>query len=278
MTKSLFSLLYEFNLQFFNLITSYSDFLTLIFRTASDLEESGYIDKHQKGIIKDLIISGDLNLQSALDKYEKGDTSELMNLIKQGLFHRHNSIDILDNLDFDFLAVNNSKSELFDDSNYEEHDLRGYIQSIENNARFVRSGSISENFPGNIFNEEVERDKMNTWGRSRNFSLDSTGSANSFRIFDSLPDLLGNSVPFPTENKSSNFMKSEGQKVDLSAYEAVARSLQTKPNANSNRGTRGTNLISSNNTTSQTGYNGTNLNKITSSLNNYHILSNNVSL
>jgi hypothetical protein len=46
-------------------------------RAASDLEEIGLIDKNQKGIIKDLIISGDHTLQAALDKFEKGDTHDL---------------------------------------------------------------------------------------------------------------------------------------------------------------------------------------------------------
>ena len=35
------------------------------------------IDKYQKGYIKDLIISGDSNFQSILEKYEKGDKKEL---------------------------------------------------------------------------------------------------------------------------------------------------------------------------------------------------------
>jgi hypothetical protein len=46
-------------------------------RTASDLEESGLIDKYQKGIIKDLIISGDSALHNALEKYEKGENYDL---------------------------------------------------------------------------------------------------------------------------------------------------------------------------------------------------------
>ena len=46
-------------------------------RAASDLEEIGWIDKNQKGIIKDLIISGDLTLRNALDKYEHGDAHDL---------------------------------------------------------------------------------------------------------------------------------------------------------------------------------------------------------
>ena len=46
-------------------------------RAASDLEEIGWIDKTQKGVIKDLIISGDETLRSALDKYENGDAHDL---------------------------------------------------------------------------------------------------------------------------------------------------------------------------------------------------------
>ena len=63
-------------------------------RAASDLEEIGLIDRAQKGVLKvhkiwcnvilqwvifsqDLIITGDAELQNALDKYSRGDTSEL---------------------------------------------------------------------------------------------------------------------------------------------------------------------------------------------------------
>ena len=46
-------------------------------RAASDLEEIGWIDKNQKGVIKDLIISGDQTLRNALDKYENGDAGDL---------------------------------------------------------------------------------------------------------------------------------------------------------------------------------------------------------
>jgi hypothetical protein len=46
-------------------------------RAASDLEEIGWIDKTQKGVIKDLIISGDETLRCALDKYENGDAHDL---------------------------------------------------------------------------------------------------------------------------------------------------------------------------------------------------------
>ncbi|RYG96015.1 hypothetical protein EON65_55070, partial [archaeon] len=74
----------------------------LYIRAASDLEESGLIDKHQKGLIKDLIIAGDATVQQLLDKFEKGDTQELLDFISAGYLAKQN-LDIIDTLDFDFL-------------------------------------------------------------------------------------------------------------------------------------------------------------------------------
>ena len=54
------------------------------FRTASDLEEAGLIDKYQKGIVKDMIIERDPGILNVLDKFNtSGDTNELRN----GIFH-----------------------------------------------------------------------------------------------------------------------------------------------------------------------------------------------
>jgi hypothetical protein len=41
------------------------------------MEDWGLIDKEQKGVIKDLVISEDQNTLTALDKFETGDTSYL---------------------------------------------------------------------------------------------------------------------------------------------------------------------------------------------------------
>ena len=41
------------------------------------MEEWGWIDKNQKGMLKDLIISGNQVLQTALDKFNSGDSAEL---------------------------------------------------------------------------------------------------------------------------------------------------------------------------------------------------------
>jgi len=81
-------------------------------RSMSDLEEKGIIDRNQKGALKDLIIAGDDALQKALDKYEQGDASHLENMIKSGALHNKmcSDIDILGDLDLDFLSMNQELS------------------------------------------------------------------------------------------------------------------------------------------------------------------------
>eukprot|EP00978_Attheya_sp_CCMP212_P011127 scaffold27227_cov45-Attheya_sp.AAC.2 len=76
--------------------------------TASDLESRGLIDQNQKGILKDLIVSGDDALQVALDQYEQGNASELESMIRNGKLMASSTagIDLLDDLDLDFLNVN----------------------------------------------------------------------------------------------------------------------------------------------------------------------------
>lgn len=73
-------------------------------RTASDLEECGLIDRTQKGMIKDLIISGDTGVNTALESYELGNAGHIQDLLRQG-YLRRKSIDLLDGLDLDFLQV-----------------------------------------------------------------------------------------------------------------------------------------------------------------------------
>lgn len=74
-------------------------------RAASDLADFGLIDVQTKGQLKDLIIAGDPALIYALEKYEKGDLSELDVIIKRSKMNRKQSIDLLEGLDFDFLNV-----------------------------------------------------------------------------------------------------------------------------------------------------------------------------
>uniref|UniRef100_M4BU16 CCT domain-containing protein n=1 Tax=Hyaloperonospora arabidopsidis (strain Emoy2) TaxID=559515 RepID=M4BU16_HYAAE len=74
--------------------------------SASELEERGYIDRYQKGVLKDLIISGDEALQKALEKFDAGDPTTLEAMLDSGALNRKSSsIDLLDDLDLGFLNV-----------------------------------------------------------------------------------------------------------------------------------------------------------------------------
>ena len=80
-------------------------------RSASDyLEEKGLLDRQTKGILNDLFIIGDEEMQRALDRYEAGDPSILEEMIQSGaLQHRlPKDLDILGELDFDFLTVDDN--------------------------------------------------------------------------------------------------------------------------------------------------------------------------
>jgi CCT motif len=77
-------------------------------RSASEyLEEKGLLDRQTKGILKDLIIIGDEELQQALDSYEMGDPSSLEEMIKSGALQNRlpQDLDILGDLDLDFLTM-----------------------------------------------------------------------------------------------------------------------------------------------------------------------------
>jgi len=77
-------------------------------RSASEyLEEKGLLDRQTKGILKDLIIIGDEELQQALDSYEAGDPAQLEQMIQSGALQNRlpQDLDILGDLDLDFLTM-----------------------------------------------------------------------------------------------------------------------------------------------------------------------------
>eukprot|EP00980_Cylindrotheca_fusiformis_P017609 scaffold5517_cov135-Cylindrotheca_fusiformis.AAC.39 len=77
-------------------------------RVSTELEQKGMIDREQKGILKDLIISGqDNELQHALDMYEQGDITKLESMLQNGALSNTamTDIDLLGDLDLDFLNV-----------------------------------------------------------------------------------------------------------------------------------------------------------------------------
>ena len=74
----------------------------------SDLEDRGIIDQQQKGVLKDLIIAGDDDLQIALDKFESGDRSALESIVSKLKTRKSTDIDLLGDLDLDFLWMGNT--------------------------------------------------------------------------------------------------------------------------------------------------------------------------
>ena len=52
-------------------------------RSASELFDDGIIEPRQKGVIKDLIISGDPRLMDALHQYELGNKEPMQNMVKE---------------------------------------------------------------------------------------------------------------------------------------------------------------------------------------------------
>lgn len=74
-------------------------------RSMSDLEDRGIIDRQQKGVLKDLIISGDDDLQVALDKWDGGDKSALESIVSTLKTKNSSDIDLLGDLDLDFLSM-----------------------------------------------------------------------------------------------------------------------------------------------------------------------------
>jgi len=79
--------------------------LTGRLRSASDLADRGIIERSEKGALRDLILNGDERLQSALDKFENGDASELEGLMRSGLLSKRTSLDLLEDLDLHFLQA-----------------------------------------------------------------------------------------------------------------------------------------------------------------------------
>lgn len=78
-------------------------------RSASELLDEGVLEnRQQKGLLKDLIISGDEALADALTRYERGDKEPIKLLVREGVLNRKSSLDLLGDvgdLSFDFLSV-----------------------------------------------------------------------------------------------------------------------------------------------------------------------------
>ena len=83
--------------------------LTTRLRAMSDLEDEGKIDSKQKGILKDLVISGDDELLRAVEQYEKGDRKALDQMVQSGVIRKRglssDNMELLDDLDLDYMSM-----------------------------------------------------------------------------------------------------------------------------------------------------------------------------
>ena len=184
-------------------------------RTASDLEELGYIDKNQKGVIKDLIISGNADVQKALDKYRTGDQKELEDMIREGHFSaRRHSIDLLEGLDLEYLQVQIGKDS--------------------------RSGSMISMMDDDCVDVEYDIDNYNLYGGTMGIGFaevsdDRRNRTGSIILSSNLPFVEGNLeldgawAIQPFSNMGIGF----DNDVDMNAYQAVALSLEAAKGSSS---------------------------------------------
>jgi len=102
---------------------------------STELEEKGIINRDQKGILKDLIISGqDNEIQYALDRYEQGDATMLEGILHSGSLSNKatEEIDLLGQLDFDFLNVKEKE------------------QNVDANSGYGKTGSVASDGIGDL--------------------------------------------------------------------------------------------------------------------------------
>jgi len=100
------------------------------------------IDREQKGILKDLIISGDNELQDALDMYEKGDVTKLQRILESGALSNRamNDIDLLGDLDLDFLNVSDDhvgNGQLGNASSYSVQPQTSFANNTSDSSRQI---------------------------------------------------------------------------------------------------------------------------------------------
>jgi hypothetical protein len=192
---------------------------------STELEEKGIINRDQKGILKDLIISGqDNELQHALDRYEQGDSSVLEGMLQTGTLSNKaaEEIDLLGDLNFDFLNVKDHAAAVAARS-------RGNSMASQppgGNLSVASDGIGELEFDGGIGNwEQGTRSRSNsTWSqleyvlsqqRSRANSTVSIDLDNNRQRSNSLfSSLLGND----TQDPQANY----GRWMDPSSAAAVA--------------------------------------------------------
>lgn len=186
----------------------------------SDLD----IDSHQKGIIKDLIISGDDALQAALDQYERGDTAQLELMIKNGVLSNkvNSDIDILGDLDLDFLTVH--------------EDMGPSLSGLPGNITSKTAPIPIKRIPDRQLNSELGSEHMWT-GRDRSssynngisayaddgigeleFNADYSGATESDEYLQMMGGSLQSQLPLSTAAASHNFTLPRTELADTFRY------------------------------------------------------------
>ena len=131
-------------------------------RSMSDLEDNGVISRDQKALLKDLIIAGDSSVQGAIDKYESGDTSALEEMIKSGaLLARSSDVDLLGDLDLDFLNVGDDTDMMFGD-----------MEGMEGNDHAQSAAGGGVPIAGEVSRDSVEPIQFSRVSRARGDSID----------------------------------------------------------------------------------------------------------
>lgn len=184
-------------------------------RSASEyLERRGLLDRNTKGILQDLIIIGDEELQSAIDFYEAGDPSKLEEMIQTGALQNRlpNDIDILGDLDFDFLTMNDGIGA----------DMNSNIDSLKPSSALSTEPSnnlqISEETGGVLHQNTLRQSKMGTV----------TPSYDGIGDLEFAGDLMSDQSDFMQfqgyDSKQASVATSPGEASNMSEYEQRIRS------------------------------------------------------
>ena len=128
-------------------------------KNVSRAEKEGLIDSIQKGLMKDLVISGNERLTSALDAYERGDQGhQLKRLIESDFLKQANNhnVNLFENedLDISFLNVNHSQNDMvsFDDMSFTNNGHGGGISTLSDHMIATPGGGPASFMGGSMLN------------------------------------------------------------------------------------------------------------------------------
>jgi hypothetical protein len=183
-------------------------------RSASEyLERKGLLDRNTKGILQDLIIIGDEELQSAIDFYEAGDPSKLEEMIQSGALQNRlpNDIDLLGDLDFDFLTMSDGIGA----------DMTSNIDSMRPSATL--SADANNAFPTSEESGGIQHDTA----RKSNMGM-VTPSYDGIGDLEFAGDLMSDQSDFiqfqEYDSKHPSVANSPGEASNMSEYEQRIRS------------------------------------------------------